>query len=101
MSHNIKQYKSQQPQYFFSLIEVLRETTPSWDSNGLKRFIEFRLLIRFSVDIFLPKPAMDPNGNEGYLDRYRRIIVSIVYTTLVLDNVLLTVVGKTRGLIFY
>ncbi len=39
---------------------------------------------------------MDPNGNEGYLDRYRRIIVSIVYTTLVLDNVLLTVVGKTR-----
>ena len=37
---------------------------------------------------------MDSNGNEVYIQKYRVTIVFIVYITLVLDNVLLTVVGK-------
>ena len=37
---------------------------------------------------------MNKNGDDGYLSRYRLIIVFIVYSTLVLDNILLTVVGK-------
>lgn len=37
---------------------------------------------------------MSKNGEDGFLSRYRLIIVFIVYSTLVLDNILLTVVGK-------
>ena len=37
---------------------------------------------------------MSKNGEDGFLGRYRLIIVFIVYSTLVLDNILLTVVGK-------
>ena len=38
---------------------------------------------------------MSKNGDDGFLSRYRLIIVFIVYSTLVLDNILLTVVGKS------
>ena len=37
---------------------------------------------------------MDTNGNEACIQKYRVTIVFIVYITLILDNVLLTVVGK-------
>ena len=37
---------------------------------------------------------MDSNGNEVNIQKYRVTIVFIVYITLVLDNVLLTVVGR-------
>ena len=41
---------------------------------------------------------MSKNGEDGFLSRYRLIIVFIVYSTLVLDNILLTVVGKLLNL---
>ena len=40
------------------------------------------------------RSASDLNESSQEIARYRLIIVVIVYSTLVLDNVLLTVVGK-------
>ena len=42
----------------------------------------------------LNRSASDLNESSQVTARYRLIIVVIVYSTLVLDNVLLTVVGK-------